>query len=60
MPFSNRIRLTTLGCGLALLASLPGSALEMKQVGEIQIGQGKGYAEMLRYHTVSTFVSNSV
>jgi len=53
MPFSNRIRLTTLGCGFALLASLPVSALEMKQIGEIQIGQGEGYAEMLRYHAAS-------
>jgi hypothetical protein len=44
MPFSNRIRLTTFGCGLALLASLPVSALEMKQISEIQIGQGEGYA----------------
>ena len=53
MPFSDRVRSTTVGCGFALLASLPVSALEMKQIGEIQIGQGEGYAEMLRYHAAS-------
>ncbi|MAW57721.1 MAG: alkaline phosphatase [Oceanospirillales bacterium TMED33] len=53
MPFLSRVRQVTIGCGLALLASGPVFALEMKQIGEIQIGQGEGYAEMLRYHAAS-------
>jgi len=49
----NNPRRTTLASSLALLISLPASALEMKPIGEIQIGQGEGYAEMLRYHAGS-------
>ena len=37
--------------GLALATSA--AALDIKPIGEIQIGQGEGFAEMLRYHAAS-------
>ena len=53
MNFLNQCRLTALASSLAVLVSVPASALEIKPIGEIQIGQGEGYAEMLRYHAQS-------
>ena len=49
----NQVRLTAFASGLALLTSFPVSALDIQPIGEIQIGQGEGYAEMLRYHAAS-------
>ena len=49
----NQVRLTACASGLALLTSFPVSALDIQPIGEIQIGQGEGYAEMLRYHAAS-------
>ncbi len=53
MKLVNRFQLTALASGLAVVLSSSVSALEMTQIGEIQIGQGEGYAEMLRYHAQS-------
>ena len=49
----NQVRLSAFASSLALLASFPVSALDIQPIGEIQIGQGEGYAEMLRYHAAS-------
>ena len=49
----NRPRLTAFASSLALLTSFSVSALDIQPIGEIQIGQGEGYAEMLRYHAGS-------
>ena len=51
MLSSNVRKLTLLASGLALATSA--AALDIKPIGEIQIGQGEGFAEMLRYHAAS-------
>ena len=39
--------------GLFLSTAQSATALEMTEIGQIQIGVGEGFAEMIRYHSES-------
>jgi hypothetical protein len=39
--------------GLLLSSAQSATALEMTEIGQIQIGDGEGFAEMIRYHSES-------
>lgn len=39
--------------GLIASTALPASALEMTEIGQFKLGDGEGYAEMIRYHAPS-------
>ena len=43
----------TLMAGLIASTALPASALEMTEIGKFKLGDGEGYAEMIRYHAPS-------
>tara|TARA_B100001093_G_scaffold56118_1_gene47535 strand:- start:367 stop:624 length:258 start_codon:yes stop_codon:yes gene_type:complete len=39
--------------GLIASTALPASTLEMTEIGQLKLGEGEGYAEMIRYHAPS-------
>ena len=43
----------TLMAGLIASTALPASVLEMTEIGQFKLGNGEGYAEMIRYHAPS-------
>ena len=44
------VQIATVVC---FFAASPAFAFELRPVGDFQIGEGEGYAEMLRYHAPS-------
>ena len=53
MRINNKFRLSFIASSFVFCAAQTAGALEMKEVGNFKIGDGEGYAEMLRYHPQS-------
>ena len=53
MKIKDKFKLKFITAFLAFCSVHTASALEMKEVGNFKIGEGEGYAEMLRYHPQS-------
>ncbi|MBL6776277.1 MAG: choice-of-anchor I family protein [Alphaproteobacteria bacterium] len=47
------IKVAFMATSLSLFTAYSANALEMKEIGNFKIGDGEGYAEMLRYHAPS-------
>ena len=49
----NDIKTAFIATSLCFFSAYSANALEMKEIGNFKIGDGEGYAEMLRYHAQS-------
>lgn len=53
MPISLPQKAFLFATGIVLSSNFPATALEMTEISQIKIGDGEGYAEMIRYHSGS-------
>ena len=53
MSFSRPHKSVLFATGLLFTLTLPAVALDLTEIGQIQVGDGEGYAEMIRYHSQS-------
>ena len=53
MPISLPHKALLFATGILFSSNLPATALEMTEISQIKIGDGEGYAEMIRYHSGS-------
>lgn len=53
MSFSRPHKSISFATGLLFTLTLPAVALDITEIGQIQVGDGEGYAEMIRYHSKS-------
>ena len=53
MSIYYNFKISIIATSLAVSAAYSANAMEMKEIGNFKIGDGEGYAEMLRYHAES-------
>lgn len=53
MSIQNTLKTAIVSSSIMLSATYSAFALEMREIGSFKIGEGEGYAEMLRYHPKS-------
>ena len=53
MSIQNKLKTAIVSFSIMLSATYSAVALEMREIGSFKIGEGEGYAEMLRYHPKS-------